>query len=986
MIDMKKGANHSSAVAAHDRDNPIFWEPSLAYVKIASAILFTGALVFMLVIRITAPEQTTRYFGPLLAIAVSVATLFLLWRGRIQAAVYVLTAGTWITVTVIAAFVGGVRSVVVYAYPVSIILIGWLVGTRAALVIAGLTVAALTGFVLADASGALPPLPRTPAIMFGVVQILIVTLSTALIVYLVRAYGNRHAELSQMGDALALRTAELEARTVELHRAQAIAKTGSWVADYVNGTTRLSAEACRIFGVPEGTPGNHAAYLSRVHSADRALAEHTRETALNTGAGLEPHEVRLLVQGETRWIRQTAEHELAADGKLLRAVGTVQDITDRKLAQAALHESEQRYRTLLEWTPEAVAVHRDGLVIYVNPAAVTMMGATSSHDLIGRPIIHSVHPDYRDLVLARVKQAGTQGLATPLIEEKFIKLDGTPIDVEVQTTPIIYDGKAAIHVAMRDISERKRADAALLEGEKRYRDAAEAAGGYIWEMGLDFRYTFVSERAETLLGFASDELIGHRPAEFMPSGEVNTVNDWFENNPIGDGSIRGLEHRIVTKSGAIFWAQVSRIPLLDNIGAIAGYRGTTFDITARKQAEAAHTELESQLRESQKMEAIGTLAGGIAHDFNNIIATILGNAELARQDAGANGPVLESLEEIRKSGNRARDLVQQILSFSRREPTRRRLLVLAPVIEESVRLLRATLPARIALEMRCDADVPAVLGDNTQIEQVLINLATNAMQAMRDASGHIDIRLDTVMLDRSLAEQHPALQALLAHHPGRTVRLSVNDDGPGMAADTLARIFEPFFTTKPFGEGTGLGLSVVHGIVRAHEGAIVVESAVGQGTTFTLFLPPATAPSGAPANDQDAAPASSAAPIGAGRQILYLDDDAALVFLVKRLLERHGIRVSAHTNQQAALKALRADPAAFDLVLTDYNMPEMSGLDVAREVQLIRATLPVVVATGFIDERLRAQAVGAGVREVILKASAVEDFCRTIEALLPTTG
>ena len=386
------------------------------------------------------------------------------------------------------------------------------------------------------------------------------------------------------------------------------------------------------------------------------------------------------------------------------------------------------------------------------------------------------------------------------------------------------------------------------------------------------------------------------------------------------------------------------------------------------------------------MEAIGTLAGGIAHDFNNIIATILGNADLARQDAGANAPVLESLEEIRKSGTRARDLVQQILSFSRREPTARRQLALAPVIEESVRLLRATLPARVALEIHCDTAVPAVLGDKTQIEQVLINLATNAMQAMRDAPGRIEIRLDTVDLDAALAEKHPALQVLLAHRLGRTVRLAVSDDGPGMDAGTLARIFEPFFTTKPFGEGTGLGLSVVHGIVQAHEGAIVVESTVGRGTTFTLFLPLAAAPSDAPARAQDTAPGGSAMPISARRQILYLDDDAALVFLVKRLLERHGIRVSAHTNQQAALEALRADPAAFDLVLTDYNMPGMSGLDVAREVRLIRATLPVVVATGFVDEHLRAQAAGAGVHEVILKASAVEDFCSTIEALLPPTG
>ena len=410
------------------------------------------------------------------------------------------------------------------------------------------------------------------------------------------------------------------------------------------------------------------------------------------------------------------------------------------------------------------------------------------------------------------------------------------------------------------------------------------------------------------------------------------------------------------------------------------------DITERKRAEAAHAELEAQLRESQKMEAIGTLAGGIAHDFNNIIAAILGNAELARQDLRANPLVLESLEEIRKAGARARDLVQQILSFSRRQPTERKQTALAPIVEESVRLLRATLPARLTLDVHCEAEVPAVLADATQIEQVLINLATNAMQAMRGAPGRIGIRLDTVMLDTALADAHPALGAMHARHPGRTPRLAVTDDGPGMDAATLERIFEPFFTTKPVNEGTGLGLAVVHGIVKAHEGAIAVDSAPGKGTTFTLYLPAAGAQAGAPASDQGAAAAAPPLRPGGGRHILYLDDDESLVFLVQRLLERRGYRVSGYIDQGEALAALRADAHLFDLVVSDYNMPGMSGLDVARAVRTIRADLPVAVASGFIDEALRAQAGAAGVRELIFKASTVDDFCAVVQRLLPAAA
>jgi two-component system cell cycle sensor histidine kinase/response regulator CckA len=415
------------------------------------------------------------------------------------------------------------------------------------------------------------------------------------------------------------------------------------------------------------------------------------------------------------------------------------------------------------------------------------------------------------------------------------------------------------------------------------------------------------------------------------------------------------------------------------------------DISVRRQSEAARASLEAQLRESQKMQAIGTLAGGIAHDFNNIVAVILGNAELARQDMGASPLALQSLAEIRKAGSRGRDLVQQILSFSRRQPIERRPTALARVVEESARLLRATLPARVVLDVLCAAGLPAVMADATQLEQVLINLATNAMQAMGGRPGRIGMRLDSVLLDAAMA-QTPALAAMHARHPGRTLRLAVTDDGPGMDAPTLARIFEPFFTTKPVGEGTGLGLSVVHGIVRGHEGAILVESAPGKGTCFTLYLPAADAGTGATAEGggrdaSSAAAVTAAAPeAGAGRRILYLDDDESLVLLVTRLLERRGYRVSGYTDQAQALAALGAEPAAFDLMVSDYNMPGMSGLEVACAAREIRADLPVAIASGFIDETLRAEADWAGVRELIFKADAVEDLCDAFARLAQAVG
>jgi len=402
--------------------------------------------------------------------------------------------------------------------------------------------------------------------------------------------------------------------------------------------------------------------------------------------------------------------------------------------------------------------------------------------------------------------------------------------------------------------------------------------------------------------------------------------------------------------------------------------------------------LEAQLRESQKMEAIGMLAGGIARDFNNAIATILGNVELARQDASNSPLVLQSLEEIRRAGARARDLVQQILTFSRSQPAQRKPTALAAVVEAAAQLLRATLPARLTLEVHCEAGLPAVLADAAQIQRVLINLATNAMQASGDGPGRIVIRLDAVVLDAALADAHPALHALHARHPGRTLRLSVSDDGPGMDPATLARIFEPFFTTRLGDQATGLGLPVVHGIVQAHAGAIVVDSAPGKGTRFTVFLPAAEAQAGAPTPGEranaaaTAAAATQAARPGDAQRILYIDDDESLLFLVRRLLARRGYQVSGHVDPGAALAELRADPQGFDLVVTDYNMPGMSGLEVARAVRAIRAELPVAVASGYIDEKLRADACAAGVSELIFKADAVEDLCDAFARLAQTAA
>jgi PAS domain S-box-containing protein len=536
---------------------------------------------------------------------------------------------------------------------------------------------------------------------------------------------------------------------------------------------------------------------------------------------------------------------------------------------------------------------------------------------------------------------------------------------------------------------RTRAQTLLRESELRFRSLMKLSSDWYWEQ--DENYCFIDHK----FAVAPDVEFREAPPVFGKTRwEIHsrslTPNQWAEHRGQLEARLefRDLEFERPSRDGKLRWVSVSGMPIFGEDGSFRGYRGTGKDITERKQAAAANAALEAQLRESQKMETIGTLAGGIAHDFNNMIASILGNAELAYMDAGTSpGAVRQSVDEIRKAGRRAREMVKQILSFSRRHPTELKPIALAPVVREAARLLRATLLAPVTIDVRCDADVPLVLADNTQIEQIVFNLATNAAQAIGGIPGRIEIRVDTVLLDRAKVTAHPELHALHERHPGRTVRLMISDDGPGMDATTRAKIFEPFFTTKPVGEGTGLGLSVVHGIVQAHEGAIIVDSTLGKGTTFTLYLP--VAPLDARRHGecgQFATPATPALTLGGRRHILYLDDDEALVDLVTRLLERNGYRVSSYIDQSAALAVLRADPSSFDLVVTDFNMPGMSGLDVAREVKLIRADLPVVVVSGFIDEVLQTQAAAVGVREVICKATAVEDLSAVIARLAQTIG
>jgi signal transduction histidine kinase/ActR/RegA family two-component response regulator len=391
------------------------------------------------------------------------------------------------------------------------------------------------------------------------------------------------------------------------------------------------------------------------------------------------------------------------------------------------------------------------------------------------------------------------------------------------------------------------------------------------------------------------------------------------------------------------------------ITSVRGADGQIAHFVAIKQDVTERREFENRLQQAQKMEAIGTLAGGIAHDFNNILAIMFGNAGLLQRDLMENPSAQESINEILNAANRAKDLVQQILTFSRRREHNRQTIRLYTVVKEAVKFLRASLPANIKIETNLAAEAPRVLADPTQIYQVAVNLGTNALHAMEGQSGRLVVSLDTFQPDEKFIQAHPGIQ------PIPHARLTFADTGHGIDAKTLERIFEPFFTTKPVGQGTGLGLAVVHGIVQSHQGVITVESQPGQGTTFCVYFPAradAVALTDSPDVNFDP---------GHGEHILLLDDEPSLTLVFKLHLLRLNYQVTVSNNARETINLFRQNPAQFDLFITDLTMPEMNGLEVARQVHLIRPDLPIVLASGFAPDLTQMNLRDAGIRELLQK-------------------
>jgi PAS domain S-box-containing protein len=649
-----------------------------------------------------------------------------------------------------------------------------------------------------------------------------------------------------------------------------------------------------------------------------------------------------------------------------------------RYSQQVAEGASERFLTLFSNVPLALmVVDEHGLVLESNAMALRLF-RPMEHDPPLNFLLPLVDPSHTDAVAQAfldAKQHGTSeitevvfsgGSAGSLTGDLHVARIENPQDelahficAFIDQGPLLTQRRAL----QRSASALKQRNEALRQSEARLAAIINSSLDAIICVDASKTITVFNPAAATLFQCPSDQALGSPLERFLPSAiETLTYTQVSTHAQLGE-----MEGR--TAGGKQLAVEISVSFEQRPEGDIT----TVFarDLTARKRVEAQRNVLESQLRESHKMQAIGTMAGGIAHDFNNIISAILGNVELARQDSPPQSAAQISLSEIEKAGRRARDLVRQILTFSRNEAPKRALLHLADTVHESVRLLKVALPPHIELVVHTEPVVPPVMADATQVEQALLNLCTNAIHAIGAQRGIITIELGSTPRLPSQAERRRSSRG---HH----VTLAVRDTGSGIEPETLERVFEPFFTTKQVGEGTGLGLAVVHGIMRSHQGTVGVRSTVGQGSVFTLYFPPADPDAVAIA----AEPPKPSVVEGAGKRVIYVDDDQALVFLVQRALTRKGFTVTTFNDPRQAIATLRDATVPCDLLVTDYNMPGYSGLELLRDVRQLRPDLPVALASGYVTAEIEAGALAEGARALIHKPNDVSELCETVQRLI----
>jgi len=660
--------------------------------------------------------------------------------------------------------------------------------------------------------------------------------------------------------------------------------------------------------------------------------------------------------------------------------GIARDISDRLKSQAAIIESEKKFRELTEFLPFPLfETNLKGIVNYINHSGMKFFDISPEELQKGVPALSFCCPENLELALEKQQKIFDPDYTAQGNEETIVMKDGRRLPLLLYNTPIRKGRKVAgIRTTVIDLTEMKRAEAALRESALQKRISEEFRSiignipGIVYHLSTDNAINFLSDAKQAWtkhlvldnnVGSLDHALTLVHPEDRQP------LADFFNQLHQAQTSKTNV-FRIILPDNEVKWLENRCTSVFSDGGSFSGIDGILFDITDKVNAQAEKKLLEENLIKTQRLETIGTLAGGIAHDFNNILTPILGYAEMGSILMQENNLPHDFYTQIMQAAERAKNLVSQILMFSRAEKAEPAIIKVQQIVEEAMQLLRPSIPSTISIETRF-SKCGNVLVDPTQLHQVIMNLCTNAFQAMEDSGGEMSIDLREIIADNEFHKKHPNLKD--SHY----AQLTVTDNGHGMEASTIERIFEPFYSTRGFNKGTGLGLSVVHGIVTSFKGDITVESLPGNGSTFRIYLPVIAEELHAQQSNDLSAENNS------GIRVLVVDDEHAATKVMRVMMNHLGIAVMVKNSPLEAIEEFRNDPKAYDLVITDLTMPEMTGTALARNLHKLNSQLPILLMTGYgknIEDSISLNRYG--IRKVIKKPVRLTVLAQIIREVL----
>lgn len=649
--------------------------------------------------------------------------------------------------------------------------------------------------------------------------------------------------------------------------------------------------------------------------------------------------------------------------------GVSRDTTERKRAEEELKKYADEISDLYHNAPCGYhSLNTDGVFVKINDTELLWLGY-AREEIVGKK-------RWTDLLTP-------EGIVTyektfPVLKKKgridnveidILRKDGSSIPVLLNATAVSDESGNFImsRATLFDMTERRRTEAELRKSEEKYRTIIESMEDGYFEIDLKGNYTFVNEALCKKSGRSREELLGMNNRIYTLPEQAGRARKMFKHMYETGKAITIMDYDVIDKNGAVRTLDVTASPIFDSSGKPVGARGIGRDVTERKRMEEEREKISERLNHSQKMEAIGTLAGGIAHDFNNILASIMGSAELIR--LRSDQPGLDPyLDRILKSCDRAKDLVNQILTFGQQKERETKEINLNDLMADVVKLLRATLPVTIEIRRNLEAKPHYVLADPTEIHQIFMNLSANSAYAMRTKGGFLELTLRNISVDSRNAGDYPDLK------PGTYVELGIRDNGEGIDPVNIGRIFDPFYTTKERGKATGLGLAVVYGIVKEYGGNIAVRSERGKGAVFSIYLP-SIEPEPEVVKIDESIP-------GGSESVLFVDDEESLAFTGVEMLRHLGYDAVGATNSREALDIFRENPDRFDLVITDLTMPNLTGIDFAKELMKIRPGLPIILSTGYSELITEEESKKIGIREFFMKPYSLEQMAQGIRRAL----